>query len=108
MKFRPALTLLSTIILYCAGAIAQTPPTTSSGDASNKQGMGDMSSMAMSGDADKDFAMMMKMHHQKGLEMARKELANGKSPEMKAMAKKIVDAQTKEIAELDRYLATHS
>jgi uncharacterized protein (DUF305 family) len=51
---------------------------------------------------------MMKTHHQQALDMARKELANGKSPEMKAMAKKIIDGQTKEIAELDRWLSAHS
>jgi uncharacterized protein (DUF305 family) len=59
----------------------------------------------MSGDPDKDFAMMMKMHHQKALQMAQKELEIGKSPAMKAMATKILAAQQKEIAELDRWLA---
>ena len=71
-----------------------------------KAGMDNMSGMSMTGDSDKDFAMMMKMHHQKALDMARKELANGKSPEMKAMAQKIIDGQTKEIAELDKWLAS--
>ena len=64
--------------------------------------------MPMTGDSDKDFAMMMKMHHQKALEMAKKELADGKSPQMKAMAQKIVDSQTKEIAEFDKWLAAHN
>lgn len=61
--------------------------------------------MSMSGDSDTDFATMMNMDHQKGLELARKELAKGKSPEMKAMSQKIVDAQTQEIAGLDKWLA---
>jgi len=59
----------------------------------------------MSGDVDKDFAMMMKMHHQQALEMAQMELANGKSPEMKAMAKSIISAQKKEIGEFEKWLA---
>ena len=72
---------------------------------SMKDGMNEMHNMQMTGDVDKDFAMMMKMHHQKGLEMAKMELANGKSPTMKAMAKKIITAQKKEIAQFDQWLA---
>ena len=53
------------------------------------KGMDDMKSMPMTGDTDKDFASMMKMHHQQGVDMAKMELANGKSAEMKAMARKI-------------------
>ena len=36
--------------------------------------------------------------------MVAMELANGKSPEMKAMAKQIIVAQKKEIAQLDKGL----
>ncbi len=68
-------------------------------------GMHDMQSMQTSGDVDVDFAKMMKIHHQQALEMAQVELDHGKSPEMKAMAKKIIDAQKKEIAQFDRWLA---
>lgn len=66
-----------------------------------------MQKMPMSGDVDKDFAMMMKMHHQHALDMAQMELAHGKSPELKAMAKKIISGQTKEIAQLDHWLNKH-
>lgn len=45
---------------------------------SMKMGMDKMQSMPMSGDTDKDFASMMKMHHQQGVEMAQMEIANGK------------------------------
>ena len=71
------------------------------------KGMDDMKSMPMTGDTDKDFASMMKMHHQQGVDMAKMELANGKSAEMKAMARKIIAAQQKEIAEFDKWLASH-
>ena len=71
------------------------------------KGMDSMQTMQMSGDMDKDFAMMMKMHHQQALDMAKMEIAHGKSPEMKAMAKKIVAAQKKEIAQFDKWLAKH-
>ena len=73
--------------------------------ASMMMGMDGMQKMAMSGDTDKDFAMMMKLHHQQALNMAEMELANGKSVEMKAMAKQIIVAQKKEIAQFDKWLA---
>jgi uncharacterized protein (DUF305 family) len=73
--------------------------------ASMMMGMDSMQKMPMSGDTDKDFAMMMKVHHQQALNMAEVELANGKSPEMKAMAKQIIVAQKKEIAQFDKWLA---
>lgn len=63
--------------------------------------------MKMSGNADYDFAMMMRMHHQGALDMAQAELDNGKDPAMRRAAKKIIVAQKKEIAEFDRWLAAH-
>lgn len=68
--------------------------------------MDSMKTMQMSGDTDKDFAMMMKIHHQGAVDMAQMELAHGKSPAMKDMAKKIIAAQKKEIAQFDRWLET--
>ncbi len=73
--------------------------------ASMMMGMDGMQKMTMTGDTDKDFAMMMKMHHQQAVNMAEMELANGKSPEMKTMAKQIIAAQKKEIAQFDKWLA---
>ncbi len=70
-------------------------------------GMDALHKMPMSGDTDKDFAMMMKIHHQGALDVALMELNHGKSPEMKAMAKSIIAAQKKEIAQFDRWLAEH-
>ena len=70
-------------------------------------GMDGMQKMQMSGDTDKDFAMLMKMHHQQALEMAKPEVAHGKSPELKAMARKIIKDQTKEIAQLDAWMKKH-
>ena len=70
-----------------------------------KSGMDNMQQMQMSGDTDKDFAMMMKMHHQQALDMAEMQLAHGNSRELKAMASKIISGQKKEIAQFDRWLA---
>ncbi len=66
-----------------------------------------MSSLKMTGDHDHDFAMMMRSHHQAGIDMARAELKNGKDPQMQKMAKKVIDDQTKEIKKLDDWLAKH-
>ena len=74
---------------------------------SMKKGMTDMQAMPMSGDVDKDFAMMMRMHHQQALEMGAMELKDGKDAKMKQMARKIIDAQRKEIKEFDAWLAKH-
>lgn len=63
-----------------------------------------MSSMQMTGNADMDFAMMMRIHHQGAIDMAEAELRDGKAPEMRKMAKEIIAAQKKEIAQLDRFL----
>ena len=67
--------------------------------------MKNMESMKMSGYTDRDFAMMMKMHHQGAIDMAQMELKNGKDAKMRAMAKRIIEAQQKEIKEFDLWLA---
>jgi uncharacterized protein (DUF305 family) len=69
--------------------------------------MKDMESMKLSGDTDKDFARMMKIHHQGAVEMAQVELKNGKDEKLRTMAKKIIDAQQKEIKEFDDWLMKH-
>jgi len=64
-----------------------------------------MSSMPMSGNPDVDFAMMMRIHHQGAIDMAQAELRDGKAPQMRKMASAIINAQKKEIAEIDKFLA---
>lgn len=70
-------------------------------------GMQKMQGMQPTGDTDKDFAMMMRVHHQQAVDMAQAELQHGKSLELKALAGKIVEDQQKEIAQLDKWLASH-
>ena len=64
-----------------------------------------MSSMQMTGNADVDFAMMMRIHHLGAIDMAQAELKNGKAPEMRKLAQNIIAAQKKEITQLDKFLA---
>jgi len=66
-----------------------------------------MDAMKSSGDIDQDFAAMMRIHHQGAVDMAEMELKKGKDPQMKQMAKEIIAAQNKEIAQFDQWLAQH-
>lgn len=49
--------------------------------------------MKMTGSLDHDFLLMMMPHHQSALEMAEAYLKEGKTPEIKAAAEKIIEAQ---------------
>ena len=64
-----------------------------------------MNSMPMTGKPDIDFAMMMRVHHEGAIHMAQAELKAGKEPQMRKMARDIIAAQKKEIAQLDKFLA---
>ena len=70
-------------------------------------GMQMMQSMKPTGDTDKDFASMMRAHHQQAVGMAKVQLEHGKSAELKAMARKMIEDQQKEIAQLDKWLASN-
>ncbi|MBX9850050.1 MAG: DUF305 domain-containing protein [Rhodocyclaceae bacterium] len=65
-----------------------------------------MMAMKSTGNADVDFAMMMRVHHQGAITMAEAQLKDGKDPQMKKMAKNIIAAQKKEIAVFDKFLAS--
>jgi uncharacterized protein (DUF305 family) len=64
-----------------------------------------MAAMKMTGNADVDFAMMMRIHHQGAIDMAQAELRDGEDPQMRKLAASIIAAQKKEIAQLDKFLA---
>ena len=69
--------------------------------------MKDMAAVPMTGNADQEFVGMMKPHHQGAIDMARYELAHGKDPTLLKMARGIVAAQEKEIAEMNAWQAKH-
>ena len=66
-----------------------------------------MTSMKPTGDADKDFVMMMTPHHQAAIDMAKVELQFGKDSEIKKMAQDIIKAQEKEITEMKAWQVKH-
>jgi len=66
--------------------------------------MNDFRNQTFSGDADYDFALVMKRHHQGALDMAQCLIDNGDDSEMKAFATKIRDRQIHDIQEFDLIL----
>ena len=64
-----------------------------------------MAAVPMTGDADRDFVAMMIPHHQGAIDMARFELAHGKDPAMRRLARAIIAAQTTEIATMTGWQA---
>ena len=68
--------------------------------------MDKMKGMKMTGDADKDFVMMMIPHHQSAVDMADNEISHGKHVEMKQFAQKLIDSQSKEIKEFEAFLSS--
>lgn len=59
--------------------------------------------MPMSGNVDKDFAMMMTMHHQQAIAMVDVLVQRGQSPELKALAVKMKSAQQAEIKQMAKF-----
>jgi uncharacterized protein (DUF305 family) len=66
-----------------------------------------MNEMEMSGDTDRDFAMMMRAHHQAGIDMAKVEASMGKDATMISEAKKIIASQQKDVEKFDAWLQKH-
>ena len=66
-----------------------------------------MSSMEYSGDRDIDFARGMIPHHQAAIDMARIVLKHGKDAEIRKLAEEIIEAQEREIAQFETWLAAH-
>ena len=76
------------------------------GDLGMKMDEMDMSDMSMLENAkpfDREFIDMMIPHHQDAIVMARMELEEGKSADAKKLAEAIIDAQTKEIDEMNMW-----
>lgn len=61
----------------------------------------------INGNTDQDFATLMIVHHQSAIENAHLLLQMGSNEELKAMARKIIDEQEKEIAELQDWVLAH-
>ena len=89
-----------------ASADANASPSTKAFQASGEEMMQGMNA-PYTGNADQDFAAQMIAHHQGAVSMARVELEYGKDPEMRKLARDIIQAQKKEIAFMKKWQAKH-
>jgi uncharacterized protein (DUF305 family) len=107
MRHSPAAALLAVFILGGGAAQAQQPDAGVPGPMhqSLMLGIQRLQSVRPTGDTDRDFATMMREHHRQAIEMARTQLEHGRSDEMKALASKIIDDHSKELAQIDEWLA---
>lgn len=69
--------------------------------------MHDAMMAAMGSDASQTWARKMRAHHQGAIDVSELVLASTKDAKIREMAGKVVDMQRKDIAELDRWLASH-
>ncbi len=67
-----------------------------------------MLGVALTGNPDHDFAALMIPHHQGAIDMARADLRDGKDPEMRKLAERIIKSQEDEIKEMNGWLAKTS
>lgn len=58
----------------------------------------------LTGDSDHDMAILMINHHQSAMDMAQSLLHHGHHNQLKEMATKMIEDQSKEIAELQNWL----
>ncbi len=66
-----------------------------------------MSSVPTVGNEDQAFVRGMLPHHQGAVDMARTELAYGRDPQMRRLARAIIAAQEREIGEMQAWLKAH-
>jgi len=120
MKSRHLVIALLLTFSVCNGAIAQKAPHhdhaamsqkapssfESEMDKSMVRMMEDMHSPGYSGDADRDFLVMMVPHHQGAIDMAKLVLVHGRDPAVRSLAEDIIAGQTVEIESMLRRLST--
>jgi uncharacterized protein (DUF305 family) len=70
-------------------------------------GMQEMHSMKMTGNADLDFASMMIEHHEQAIAMSKAQIQNGTDPEVKRKANEIIAASEKDITDLKKWKSQH-
>jgi uncharacterized protein (DUF305 family) len=59
----------------------------------------------LTGDADHDFALLMIHHHKAAIEMATSYLRFGENPNLRSLAQRLIDDQTKELTALQDWLS---
>lgn len=88
---------------HTMAASGDTSPSSVAYEAANTKMHKDMS-VALTGDADRDFLAGMIPHHQGAIDMAEVVLKYGKDPKVKQLARNIIRAQKQEIAMMTAWL----
>lgn len=108
--------ILAALALLAAGpAIAQQATTAQPAAGGASQSMmdsmnrmqQDMQAMRPTGNPDQDWAMMMRRHHQAAIDMSRAYRPSARDQETARMADKVIEEQTREIAQLDDWMRRH-
>jgi len=99
--------LAAALLAVPLAAAAQAPAVIAAFMDAHHRMMHDMDAVKPTGDADKDFIMMMIPHHQGAIDMAKVELQYGRDAMLKAMAQDIITSQQREIEEMKKWQAAH-
>jgi uncharacterized protein (DUF305 family) len=62
--------------------------------------------MEHSGDIDQQFATMMAMHHQHGIDMSKDYLKSGKEADVKKVANRVIKANSEDLTKLNKWKGT--
>ena len=99
---------LFALLLLAGTASAQQPDSpATTGYKKAMEGMMTGMDHPYSGNADRDFVTGMLPHHQGAVDMARVELQYGSDPELRKLAREIINSQTKEQIFMRQWLAQH-
>ena len=90
-----------------AGAATDVNSSTKAFKTADEKMMKDMD-RPMTGNADQDFVAGMLPHHSGAVDMAKVEIQYGKDPEMLRLARSIIAAQQKEIAQMHAWQKKHA
>jgi uncharacterized protein (DUF305 family) len=101
------LAIASGAVAQSANKAAKTPGPSAQMMAPMKQGMTRLHSMKLSGDVDRDFALMMAEHHRMGVQMMEVYLKHADNQHLAAMAQTMSDRQRKETRDLEAWLEQH-
>lgn len=102
-----ALAVLGLVLSACGGSSSSTSAGATPGATASDASAAAASTAQLSGAAlDKAFLSGMVTHHAVAVDMAKAELASGRNPQVKALAQKVIDAQTKEISTMSRIAST--
>lgn len=69
--------------------------------------MADLNALSMTGDADHDYASIMRVHHQGAVAMMQTYLRDASDPTLRSMAELGISKQQQEIEELSAFLSNH-